>query len=63
MSKFLKTVGVLLSLWVLFLGVYNVVAHKGGSTAELQQAQLWMGIITLSVGVGLLLNALQLTRK
>ena len=51
MSKFLSVITGLVSVWVIFLGIYNIAAHRGGSTGEIQQAQLWVGILALSVGV------------
>lgn len=63
MSKVLSGITGLTSIWVIFLGVYNIAAHRGGSTGELQQAQLWVGILALSVGIGLLATFLQLIRK
>ncbi len=63
MSKVLNIIIGLASLWVIFLGIYNIAAHGGGSTAELQQAQLWTGIMALSIGIGLLAIFLRLIRK
>ncbi len=63
MSKVLNIIIGLASLWVIFLGIYNIAAHGGSSTAELQQAQLWMGIMALSIGIGLLAIFLRLIRK
>ena len=63
MSKVLSGITGLTSVWVIFLGVYNIAAHRGGSTGELQQAQLWVGILALSVGIGLLATFLQRIRR
>ena len=63
MSKFLSVITGLVSVWVIFLGIYSVAAHRGGSTGELQQAQLWIGILALSVGIGLLAFFLQRNRS
>ena len=63
MSKVLSGITGLSSGVVIFLGVYNIVAHRGGSTGELQQAQLWIGILAISVGIGLLTTFLQLIRR
>ncbi len=62
MSKVLNIIIALASLWVIYLGIYNVAVSGGGSTAELQQAQLWMGIMALSVGIGLLAVCLRFVR-
>lgn len=62
MSKVLKSISGLISIWVIFLGIFNIAAHRGGSTAELQQAQLWVGILALSVGIALLTTFLQRIR-
>ena len=63
MSKFLNVITGLASVWVIFLGIYNIAGHRGGSTGELQQAQLWIGILALSVGIGLLAFFLQRNRS
>ena len=60
MSKVLNVIIGLAGVWVTFLGVYNIVNSSGGSTAELQDAQLWTGIIALSAGIGLLAILLRL---
>ncbi|MBI4338075.1 MAG: hypothetical protein HY683_09650 [Chloroflexi bacterium] len=62
MSKVLSGITGLASVWVIFLGVYNIAAHRGASTGEIQQAQLWVGILALSVGIGLLAMFLQRIR-
>ena len=63
MSKVLNVIIGLVGVWVIYLGVYNIVNSGGGSTAELQEAQLWMGITTLSIAIGLLAVFLRLIRK
>jgi len=63
MSKVLGGITGLASVWVIFMGVYNIAVHRGGSTGELQQAQLWVGILALSAGIGLLATFLQLIRR
>ncbi len=63
MSRVLNISLGLASSWVIFLGIYNIAAHGDGSTAELQQAQLWMGIMALSIGISLLAIFFQLIRK
>ncbi len=63
MSKVLNIIIGVIVVWVIFQGIYNIAAHGGGSTAELQQAQLWMGITTLSIAIGLLAVFLRLIRK
>ncbi len=63
MSKVLNIIIGVIVVWVIFLGIYNIAAHGGGSTAELQQAQLWTGIMVLSIGIGLLAIFFQLIRK
>ena len=54
MSKVLNVIIGLVVVWMAYLGVYNIVNSGSGSTAELQEAQLWMGIMALSIGIGLL---------
>ncbi len=63
MSKVLDVIIGLVGVWVAYLGVYNIVSSGGGSTAELQDAQLWMGIMALSIGIGLLVIVLRLIRR
>jgi hypothetical protein len=63
MSRVLNIILGLASSWVIFLGIYNIAAHRGGSTGELQQAQLWIGIMALSIAIGLLAIFFQLIRK
>ncbi len=63
MSKVLNVIIGLVGVWVTYLGVFNMINSGGGSTAELQQAQLWTGIGFLSIGIGLLLILLKLIRK
>jgi predicted benzoate:H+ symporter BenE len=60
MSKVLNVIIGLAGVWVIYLGVYNIANSSGGSTVELQDAQLWTGIIALSAGIGLLAILLQL---
>ncbi len=63
MSKVLNVIIGLIGIWVTYLGVYNIANSSGGSTAELQDAQLWTGIMALSIGIGLLAILLQLIRR
>jgi predicted benzoate:H+ symporter BenE len=63
MSKVLNVIIGLVGVWVTYLGVFNIVDSGGGSTAELQEAQLWVGIMALSIGIGLLVILLQLIRR
>ena len=63
MSKVLSSITAAISLWVIYLGIYNIANSGGGSTAELQQAQLWTGIMALSIGIGLLVIFVQLIRR
>ncbi len=63
MSKVLNVIIGLVGVWVIYLGVYNIVSSGGGSTAELQEAQLWVGIMALSIGIGLLVILLRLIRR
>ncbi len=63
MSKVLDIITGLVILWVIYLGIFNIVASGGGSTAELQEAQLWTGIGFLSIGIGLVLVLLKLMRR
>ncbi len=63
MSKVLHVIIGSVGVWVTYLGVYNIVNSGGGSTAELQEAQLWMGIMALSIGIGLLAILLRLIRR
>ncbi len=63
MSKVLNVIIGLVGVWVTYLGVYNIANSGGSSTAELQDAQLWMGIIALSIGIGLLVILLRLIRR
>jgi predicted benzoate:H+ symporter BenE len=63
MSKILNVIIGLVGVWVTYLGVFNIVTSGGGSTAELQEAQLWVGIMALSIGIGLLAIFLRLIRR
>ena len=49
MSKVLNGINAAVSVRVIYLGIYNIVNSSEGSTAELQQTQLWMGIMALSI--------------
>ncbi len=62
-SKVLNAIIGVVGVWVIYLGVYNIVNNGGSSTAELQEAQLWVGIMGLSIGIGLLAIFLRLIRK
>ncbi len=63
MSKVLNIIIGVIGVWVVYLGIYNIAVHRGGSTGELQQTQLWVGIITLSIAIALLAIFLRLIRK
>ena len=63
MSKVLTVIIGLVGVWVTYLGVFNIANSGGGSTAELQEAQLWTGIMALSIGIGLLAIFLRLIRR
>ncbi len=63
MFKVLNLIIGLIGVWVTYLGIFNIVDSGGGSTAELQEAQLWTGIMALSIGISLLAILLRLIRK
>ncbi len=63
MSKVLNIIIGVIVVWLIWMGIYNIVNSGGSSTAELQDAQLWMGIMALSIGIGLLAIVLQLIRR
>ncbi len=60
MSKVLNIITGVIVVWLIWLGIYNIVPI---GTGDLREAQLWMGIITLSIAIGLLVVFLRLIRK
>ena len=63
MSKALNIIIVLVILWVILHGIWNVGSFDPHITGDLKAAQIFEGFFALAVGIGLLAMFIQLRRK
>ena len=63
MSKALNIIIVLVILWVILHGIWNVGSFDPHITGDLKAAQIYEGAFALSVGIALLVMFIQLRRK